>query len=132
MNALRPLRFPHASIALWLMMFAVVTVGSLLPARDVPTPPFPGFDKLEHMIGYAVLSAYAVLLFATGRARLLALAAVIAFGCGIEIAQGLFTTTREPDVLDALANAAGAVIGQGVGLLPVARWLERDAFRRTA
>ena len=132
MSALRPLRFPRASVALWLLMFAAVAVGSLLPAHDIPTPPFPGFDKLEHMAGYAVLSAYPVLLFATRRARLLAMAAVIAFGCGIEVAQGLFTPTREPDAVVALANAVGAVIGQLVGLLPVARWLERDTIRRTA
>lgn len=132
MTALRPLRFPRASIAVWVLMFAVVTVGSLLPAHDIPTPPFPGFDKVEHLSGYAVLSAYSVLLFATPRARLLAMAAVIAFGCGIEVAQGIFTTTREPDILDALANASGALLGQLMALLPVSRWLERDAFRKVA
>lgn len=132
MSALRPLRFPRASVALWLLMFATVAVGSLLPAHDIPTPPFPGFDKLEHMAGYAVLSAYSVLLFATPRARMLAALAVVAFGCGIEVAQGVFTTTREPDLLDALANATGAVIGQALAFLPVSRWMERGALRRAA
>lgn len=132
MSALRPLRFPRASVALWLLMFVVVTTGSLLPAHDIPSPPFPGFDKIEHMTGYAVLSSYSVLLFATPRARMLAALAVIAFGCGIEVAQGIFTTTREPDIFDALANAAGALIGQLAAFLPIARWLERDRFRRAA
>ena len=93
-------------------MFVAITVGSLLPARDLPAPAFDGFDKLEHLLGYAVLSGWSALLFATRRARMAAVLGVIAFGIAIEFAQGAFTTTREPDMFDALANAAGAVLGQ--------------------
>ena len=122
-----PLRHPRVAFGAWLLMFAAVAVGSLLPARDVPTPAFDGVDKLEHLAGYAVLSGYGALLFATSRARLAAMAAVIAFGIAIEFAQGAFTTTREPDAADALANALGAGCGQLLAFTPLVRALRRRA-----
>lgn len=93
-------------------MFAAVAIGSLLPAGDVPAPRFAGMDKLEHALGYAALSGWALLLFATRRARLLALAGVMAFGIAIEFAQAMLTATRSGDALDAVADAVGAVLAQ--------------------
>ena len=84
-------------------------------------------DKLEHLLGYAVLSGWSVLLFATRRMRIAALLGVIAFGIAIEGAQGVFTVTREPDALDAIANAGGALLGQ---LVAFTRW--SDALRARA
>jgi VanZ family protein len=110
-----PLRHPRLAFAVWIAMFVAITVGSLLPARDLPAPAFEGFDKLEHLVGYAVLSGWSVLLFATRRARMVALLGVIVFGVAIEFAQGAFTATREPDVLDAVANATGALLGRMLG-----------------
>jgi len=104
-------RAPGWALAAWLAMFAAITIGSLLPAPDLPPPAFDGMDKLEHLLGYAVLSAWSVLLFATRRARVAAMLGVVAFGVAIEGAQGVFTATREPDALDALANATGALLG---------------------
>jgi VanZ family protein len=34
----------------------------------------------------------------------------IIYGSLIEMAQGVFTTTREPDILDVLANTLGSLI----------------------
>lgn len=113
--------------AIWLAMFGAITVGSLLPAHDLPPPAFNGFDKLEHLLGYAVLSGWSVLLFDTRRARMAAAIGVIAFGILIEGAQGVFTTTREPDALDALANATGAMLGQLIALTPLAKRLRAHA-----
>lgn len=120
-------RAPRWTLAAWIAMFAAIAVGSLLPAPDLPPPAFDGVDKLEHLLGYALLSGWSVLLFARPRARVKAMLGVIAFGVAIEGAQGLFTATREPDALDALANAAGAMIGQLLAFTPVA-----DALRRRA
>lgn len=93
-------------------MFTAIAIGSLLPANDLPTPAFKGIDKLEHMLGYAMLSGYAVLLFERPRSRWLATLAVVGFGVLIEGAQGWLTTSREADGLDVLANSAGALLGQ--------------------
>jgi VanZ family protein len=107
-----PSRASRLAFAAWIAMFVAITIGSLLPARDLPTPAFDGFDKVEHLLGYAVLSGWSVLLFGTRRARVLALVGVIAFGIAIEFAQGVFTTTREPDAWDAVADAIGAMLAQ--------------------
>jgi VanZ family protein len=109
--------------AVWIAMFVAITVGSLLPAHDLPTPAFNGFDKLEHLLGYAVLSGWSALLFDRRTSRLRAMLGVIAFGIVIEVAQGVFTTTREPDVFDALANATGAMLGQLLVFTPLANVL---------
>lgn len=100
------------ALAVWIAMFVAIAVGSLLPARDLPPSAFDGMDKLEHLTGYGLLSGWSLLVFATRRARIAAMLGVIAFGVLIEFAQGAFTTTREPDVFDALANATGATLGQ--------------------
>ena len=64
MGLLREFRWPYRWLALWGLMLAAVIATSLLPARDLPSAPFSGFDKVEHLLAYAVLSAYAVMLFA--------------------------------------------------------------------
>lgn len=115
------------ALAVWIAMFAAIAIGSLLPAQDLPPPAFDGMDKAEHLLGYVLLSGYAVLLFDTRRARLRAMLVVIAFGLAVEVAQGVFTTTREPDLLDALANATGAALGQLLVFTRLAGALRRHA-----
>ena len=122
---LRPLRRPRLAVAGWIALFALVALGSLMPAREIPTPPVQGFDKVEHLVGYAVLSGYAVLLFASAGARWAAAALVMLFGLGIEIAQSALTTSREADPVDVLANALGAMIGQLLAHSRLARLFER-------
>lgn len=130
--ALRPLRRPALWIGVWLAMIACVVVGSLLPAGDLPAPAFPGIDKLEHLVGYALLSAWAAMLFATRRALWTAGIALVALGIAIELAQGAFTTTREADALDVLANASGVALGLLVARTPCARLLSRIDMRSRA
>lgn len=119
----RPARRPRRWLALWLIGLALVAAGSLLPAGDLPAPPFPGVDKLEHLLGHGALSAYAALLFAPLRARLLASLGLLLFGIGIELAQQTLTATREADAADVLANAAGIALGQLIGFTRFSRLL---------
>ena len=65
-------------------------------------------DKLVHLSGYAVLMFWWAQVITQRRWRLAA--AVILLGAAIELLQGL-TPNRQPDVLDALANSAGVLIG---------------------
>ncbi|GAB6195903.1 VanZ family protein [Lysobacter xanthus] len=111
----------------WLLMFAAIAVGSLVPAHDLPAPAFDGFDKVEHLLGYAVLSGYGVILDASRRGRWRAMLAAVAFGIAIEFAQAAFTATREADVVDALANTLGAALGQLVAFTPLGGRLQRRA-----
>ena len=121
---LRAFHWPWLWLAGWLALFALVAVGSLLPPSGLP-PVLPGLDKLQHFIGYAVLSAYAVMLFARMRPQALAALVVIAFGVVLEFAQAAWTVDRMGDSADAMANALGALAGLLVSRTPMAGWLQR-------
>lgn len=73
-------------------------------------------DKLAHVAGYAVLTFWWAQIVVAQRWRLAL--AVVVFGIAIELLQGL-TPERQPDPVDALANAAGVLLGWGAArLLP--------------
>jgi VanZ family protein len=65
-------------------------------------------DKIIHLCGYAVLTFWWAQLVTERRWRLAI--AVVLFGIAIELLQGL-TPARQPDVLDALANTGGVLLG---------------------
>jgi VanZ family protein len=123
MGMLRAFRRPATWLLLWLLMVVAVVVASLLPARDLPPSPFSGFDKVEHFLTYAVLSAYAVMLFPRVRTQALVAAGLIALGIGLEFAQAALTDSRQADSADALANALGALAGLFVESTPLATGL---------
>ena len=89
----------------WLGIVATL-IASLMP------PTLGGddthLDKIVHLFGYALLMFWWAQLV-TQRRWKLALAVVV-FGIGIELLQGL-TPDRLPDPLDALANLAGVLLG---------------------
>jgi VanZ family protein len=122
---LRGFHRPGLWVSLWLLLVLAVVVTSLLPADELPEPPFSGVDKLEHFFAYAVLSAYAAMLFAGRRAQSLAAVGLIALGIGLELAQGALTQSRQADSADALANALGALAGLMVAPTPAALILLR-------
>ncbi|MGH8072716.1 MAG: VanZ family protein [Lysobacter sp.] len=121
---LREFRRPAIWLAGWGALFLLIAIGSLLPAGELPTVS-NGFDKVEHFLGYALLSAYAVMLFERMRPQALAALGVIAFGIAIEFAQSAWTADRLGDSADAMANALGALAGLCVTATPMARWLQR-------
>ena len=65
-------------------------------------------DKIVHLVGYAVLMFWWAQLIV--RQRWTLAIAVMLFGATIELLQGL-TPSRQPDLLDALANCTGVVLG---------------------
>jgi len=121
---LKPLRRPRLWLGLWWCGVSAVVLCSLLPAFLLPQVP-EGGDKLEHFGAYALLAAGAVQLFTARQAVLRAGTGLVAMGVALEIAQGLFTTTRQMDVYDALANTLGVTAGLLTVLAP---W--RDALLR--
>ncbi len=130
MTALKPLRRARWWLALWGLAIAAVIMASLVPASVLPQVP-DGGDKLEHFLAYSLLAAAAVQLFAT-RAMLLASGGcLIMLGIALEIAQGVFTSTRQMDVHDALANTLGVIGGMATALTPMRDWLLRMQRRRS-
>lgn len=120
----RPRHRPARWLALWLLMLSAVAAGSLMPAGELPRVPLAGVDKLQHLAGHGLLSAYAAMLFRPARARLTAAVALLLYGIGIEFAQQVLTATREADAFDVIANALGIALGQCIAATPLARALE--------
>ena len=117
-NALKPFVRPQRWLGAWWAMVLAVIVGSMLPALLLPDVP-QGGDKAEHLLGYFLLSAVAVQLFAGRQALLRAGGGLVAMGVLIEIAQGTLTTTRAMDPWDALANTLGVLAGLATALTPM-------------
>lgn len=121
-GALKPFVRPQRWLGAWWAMVLAVIVGSMLPALLLPDVPRGG-DKVQHLLGYFVLAAVAVQVFAGRAALLRAGGGLVAMGVLIEIAQGTLTTTRALDPWDALANTLGVLGGLGTAWLPM-----RDAL----
>lgn len=122
---MRPFRRPRLWLSLWLLLFVLVAVGSLMSPDELPPVDLSGLDKVQHFVGYAVLSAGAVSLFARMRTQALIALVIIAFGIGLEFAQASMTTDRMGDAADALANTLGVLAGLLLSATPVALWLQR-------
>jgi VanZ family protein len=130
MLGLRELHRPWLWLGLWLAALAATAGLSLMPPPAMAVP--QGFDKFEHVAGYALLAFGAVGLFARMRAQCRAGAGLVALGVAMEVAQGALTQDRLADPADALANAVGVLLGLGVAATPAATWLQRvDARFRT-
>jgi VanZ family protein len=124
-DLLRAFHRPRLWLALWGLLIASVIVGSLLPAQDLPTPQFAGFDKLEHVFGYGVLSSYAAMLFARRRTQAWAAVGLLVLGIALEIAQARWTSSRSGDIGDVLADLLGVLAGLAIAPTAWARGLQR-------
>ncbi|HEX5756555.1 MAG TPA: VanZ family protein [Arenimonas sp.] len=118
---LRPLRWRLAWLGVWLCGWMLAVALSLLDPAGLPPP--PGSDKLGHLLAYALLAAWAALIFRRGRPLAWALLGLLALGCGLELAQGWLTSTRAMEWLDAVANTLGVLLGGSLTLTRVPDWL---------
>lgn len=89
----------------WLGIALTVVVSLMPPALGDDSG---HADKIVHLAGYAVLTFWWAQ-FVTRQRWKLAIAVVL-FGIIIELLQGL-TPARQPDLLDALANSGGVLLG---------------------
>ncbi len=87
---------------------AFIAYISLLPIEQAVSSGMS--DKLDHLLGYALLS----FLFIRGfpNRKLQTVVGCVIFGVGIEIIQGY--VGRFPEVLDAIANTLGAIVGLSI------------------
>lgn len=124
MSSLRAFQRPRLWLALWWLGWVACVVLSLGHPPDLGVD-VPDGDKIEHLLAYGLLSAWAAWLYATPRSRLLACLALVALGIAMELAQGAFTTDRMMDVRDGVADAIGVALGQLAALGPAGGWLQR-------
>ena len=118
-SLLPSLRYPRAWIGAGLLIALAITVACLVPSRDLPA--LGVSDKFEHSLAFFVLAVWFAGVLSRRDFGYLALA-LIAFGGGIEIAQGLMGLGREADVRDLMADAGGVLAGIALALTPVGRW----------
>jgi VanZ family protein len=119
-QALLPtLRYPRAWFLDGLLIATAITVASLLPAHDLPALGIS--DKLEHAVAYLLLAFWFASVMARRDYPYLVLA-LLAFGGGIEIAQGLMGLGREADLLDLAADGVGVLAGVALAATPLGCW----------
>ncbi len=93
---------------------------------------FLNWDKAQHALAYALLAllggwAFSIFSRSGARAWLTAFLFAVLFGALLEIAQGVFTRVRTPDITDLVADAIGAGT---VYLTAVTSLFLRDRFGR--
>lgn len=98
---------------LFFLAAAAVAVLSLLPQRDLPKVGVS--DKLEHALAYFVLAILGSFAFRERRSLLYLLILLCAMGGVIEVLQA-FSPGRSPDLIDAIADGAGAAAGVLIAL----------------
>jgi VanZ family protein len=121
---LRPRHRPRLWLGLGIVQLLLALVVCLVPLPPHLPSPVDHFDKIEHLLGYLGLTAYAVMLFATRRALAFAALGLLLFGAMIELLQGLLPW-RSADAADLVANASGVALGLLVALTPLSRFLQR-------
>jgi VanZ family protein len=97
---------------LFLLAALAVSVASLLPQQELPK--IGVSDKLEHLLSYfalAILGSFAV---RERRSLLYLFVLLCAMGGVIELLQA-FSPGRSPDIVDAVADGAGAAAGVLIG-----------------
>lgn len=97
----------RAALVIALLIAIGIAYLSMMSGPAVPAPDVS--DKIRHFGAYAMLAIPAAMWFGPGRAATVIVLTV--YGAGLEIAQAVFTATREASVLDGVANALGAVAG---------------------
>ncbi len=123
---LHPFRRPLLWLAVWALMIAAVIVLSLVPKPPIPQLLMQG--KLDHLIAYVALAAFAVQLFEDRVVQTGAGLAMIALGIALELAQGYLTVTRHMATYDALVDSLGVALGLATTWTPLARtlfWVDR-------
>jgi VanZ family protein len=104
-----------------------VAIVMVLPAPNLHDLPFPGFDKIVHVCLFGGLGGLGVW-SVSGQVAAVAIGGMV-FGLATELTQRL-VPTRQFDLLDLAADAAGVLLGIGVWLICSA-WSRRQAWRRT-
>lgn len=89
---------------------------SLRNAASIPKVNFANADKIVHSTFYFgfVILWYRYLAFRESillKSKIVLVIISIGFGIAIEFLQKYFTTTRQADILDVVANSTGALVG---------------------
>ena len=116
-----PLRYPRLWSALGWLLAAGVCVGSLIPGNHLPSPGIE--DKAVHFGSYLLLMVWFAGLY-DRRHHVTIAVGLVALGFALDGLQ-TFVSTRQFDMLDVGANAAGVAAGFVLARLLLAGWCQR-------
>jgi VanZ family protein len=117
-----PLRHRRLWVVLSAVIVALIVYVSLAPAISLPLPSYS--DKAEHFAAYCGLAVWFTGLYARAQYWRV-VAALLALGLGLEIAQGVMALGRSAELLDMAANAAGVGVGLLLALALTGNWARR-------
>jgi len=101
----------------------LILIACSWPGKSMPEAPVVGFDKIVHI---GLFSVWAVLwLMASRKKALIIILLGFAYGLGLEVYQQLLPFDRTFDWWDALADAAGILLGAGFKKVVLDRYLQR-------
>ncbi len=118
------LPLPHGRwlLAVGWVLVALIVYGSLAPS--LPSVGVSISDKLQHALGYFLLMIWFAGLYPRRQHWMLAVGFLL-LGALLEVAQGTLTASREMDVRDLGANAAGIIVGYVLAGFGLANWARR-------
>jgi VanZ family protein len=106
----------------WLWTFAILIACSL-PGKSLPSAPVMGFDKIVHV---GLFCVWIILwLLATRGRDIFYIILGMTYGIALEFYQQLLPFDRSFDWWDALADAAGVLLGYFFKILIIDRYLQR-------
>jgi len=114
----------------WILIAVVVTL-CMLPAPQIAPIATLLPDKAEHALAFAGLTGWFCGLYRRSSWWKIALGFLF-LGAAIEVAQGVFTTTRAMEFNDWVADAVGIAAAMLVSRLGLAHWaasIEAHVFR---
>lgn len=90
----------------------IMLIGCTIPGPQIE-PVVTLNDKFMHV---AIFAPFAVLWIMAGRRPVWVIIAGLLYGILIEVIQGILPIHRSADVVDAIADFAGTLIGVGLGI----------------
>ena len=120
---LLPLRHPRFWLVLGWIFVALATLASIVPPQNLPTPPSLN-DKVEHIVGYALLALWFAGIYPRSRYLLIA-GSLLAMGLAIEWVQGAMHVGRSADWRDVIANITGIAVGLSLAWVELGGWAQR-------
>ncbi len=124
---MRPLRYlSWYLLAGWTYVGLIIWVS--LTARLPEAPAIAHIDKLEHVGAYFLLMAWFGQVLSDERGRLVRALGFIAMGAALEVLQGM-GGVRQMELMDAVANGAGVLVGLALSSGQGGRLLEKIEAR---
>ena len=97
----------------WTALVGFFSLGSI--GNIGQSIPIANKDKYVHVVFYFMFTMLWYLYRSQEKPnaynKIIVLIAALLFGIAMEICQGLFTSNRSPELLDVVANSAGAILG---------------------